>query len=392
MNQLLEYYKKLPDKIKENLSEFLSYKTCYDTIPDISDEMVMEITSLAKDCWLKDEYSQSGLVNYIDYLLDLVTTYEATKEEISNLNVRDIVSAFNDEGEDKENLLMFDTSDLDYCFTTKDSYKYYYNDDGLYIVNEKGRLIQSPNPMEDPNDTIFNLLEKNEITDIPLRTHYDIRCIIKNDILGDYELEERYKNAIDNYKKICKDKFITSRDILNKVNVKDINIDVTELDYTYTDEEKLKKLSRIINKLSVSKIEDYSYVASFDNGVDFYFCNKNNKYIAVDNNFITKEFDDDKYLILKELKPNQKIVYISESERNKIAKSLNDNYENINFRSLKETNAITQFIEYENNRELNSLGAKAMPLQIQVVTANMYNEQISKQLNEYKSNEKDIDM
>lgn len=353
-DELLNVYKELPEKVKNNLDDLLSYRVCYNYDSNISDEMVLLITSIAHSCWLKDEYSQASPDYYANYLLDAVYEYGATKEQLNELDYADIVEAYNNE-RDVLDLLRFNTEDYEYCFTTTDNKKYYSDVDGLYVVDERGIKIQDPHPMADPIDDIFDLLNENKIKDMPLSTHYNIRCIIKNDVLGDKELEERYKNGIENYKKFCKERFIISRDISKAVNL-DTDIDITEDDKIYTDKHKLFRLKSVLKKSNENDMSKYSYVASLDNGTDYFYYD--NKYIAVDKNLITKEFDDKPRFMLDELKGKNKFVFLSPDESKKIADSFSEEYmkDGIGKSWFKDKGhyAITEYFNYEKNKELDS--------------------------------------
>lgn len=357
MNKLLEEYKKMPKNVQDNLNTLDGYHTCYMRNENISDDMVEFITNMAKDCWLADSCGRNEIANYVDYLLDAVYKYGATKEELEALYTADIVEAFNCD-DSAEEILKFDTTDYEYCFSTIDRKSYYSNEDGLYVVNDDDRCIQKPNPMNDPIDEVFSLLNENKIVYMPLSMHYNIRCMIKNDILGDDELEEMYKVGIENYKKYCIDRFITSDDILNKCG-KNTDISLTDIDGKYTQANMMERLSEYYNNIHKDGSR-YSYVASLDNGIDYYY--KKGKYLALDKNNVVKEFDETDNFLFKELNKKYNFIHIEPEERLKMAREIQQEYQYLtsdnitkstywNERALYEINA---FLKHEMTNELNS--------------------------------------
>lgn len=399
MNILLEEYKKMPKNIRDNLHVLDSYHTCYMREEDISDDMVEFITSMAKECWLKDEHSHAGITNYTDYLLDAVYEYGATKEELNALYIADIVEAFNSE-DNAEKLVKFDTTNYEYCFSTIDRKSYYSDGDGLYVVDDNDRCIQKPHQMIEQLDEIFSLLNEDKIIYMPLSMHYNIRCMIKNDILGDEELEERYKVGIENYKKYCIDRFITSEDILNKCGL-DNDISLTDIDGKYTKINMMKRLSKYYNNIHGDGSR-YSYAASLDNGIDYYY--KKGKYLALDKNNIVKEFNETNNFLFKELNKKYNFIHIELEERMKLAKKVEQDYEHLtngnisklmylNEKPLYEINA---FLKHEMTKELDSFSdSQLCDLLMIKSTYDEYQERtskdrISKELNNQKKKTDDV--
>ena len=356
MTKLLEEYKKMPKNIQDNLHILDSYHTCYLRDENMSDDMVEFVTNRAKDCWIADDYCHAGVTNYTDYLLDAIYEYDATKEELDELYTADIVEAFNSD-DSAEELVTFDTTNYEYCFSTIDRLNYYADDDGLYIVNDNDRCIKKPNPMENPLDEIFSLLKENKIVYMPLSMHYNIRCMIKNDILGDEELEERYKLGIENYKKYCVDRFITSEDILYKCG-EDTDISLTDIDGKYTQTNMMERLSKYYNNIHKDGSR-YSYVASLDNGIDYYY--KKGKYLALDKNNVVKEFDETNNFLFKELNKKHKFIHIEPEERLKMAREINQEYKNLTGGNIQSAFLINRplyeintFFNHEMTKELDS--------------------------------------
>lgn len=352
-NELLKNYKELPENIKNNLDDLLVYRACYERDENISDEMVLFINSIAHNCWLDDDYSKASKDYYADYLLNAIYNHGITQEQLQDLNCSDVVRAFNDELDIIE-LFKFDKENYEYWFTTKDNNKYYADDDGFYVVNEDGMEIKSSHPMENVYDEIFDLLKYEKIKEMPLSAHYNIRCIIKNDIIGDEELEVQYKEGIENYKKFCKEKNITSNDILNIVKSNE-NINITKEDELYCDECKLLRLENVLQKTGNKDARNYEYIASFNNKTDYYYNKEDKMYLVIDKNDVTKYFEDDTYFIVKELNASEKlkIVYLKPKEADKIAIELCEtNFEKKMGRDQRLTSSIYRFVDYNKTKEL----------------------------------------
>ncbi len=390
MEQLLKEYKTLPNDVKEHLVDMSCFKTCYDRDENISDDMVVLITSLAKECWLDDEYGKASADYYAEYLLDAVYDYHATKKQIENLESYDIVEKFNNEASAGE-LLKFDISDKEYLCTTTDNNKYYATEDGLYVVNSRDIVIQEPHPMEDDLDIIFSLLNENKISYMPLSTHYHIRCMIKDDIMGNTELEKKYQKGINNYKNYCRERFITSKDIQRVVG-ENKDMDIFEEDNLYSEKNKLFRLKEVRSRLTEKDINKYSYVASLDNGIDYYLCE--DKYVAIDKNFVMKEFKNKDLLLLDELKGIHKFAYLSESESKKIANSITKQYFKNGFNKKWSIPNLENYLQYENNKELNSFKSQFVMSEITREISRINNQKnIQKKVkNDYSLHDKNIEM
>jgi len=366
---LLEEYKKLPDEIKSDLHILDGFNTCYMRDKNISDDMVIFITNIARECWLDDEYSDASVSSYVDFLLDGVYENGVTKEELGELYSKDIVEAYNTDGS-IEDIVQFDTSNLEYCFATVDRLKYYSDSDGLYAVNNSGRCIKMPHPMENPMDEIFNLLAEDKIVYMPLSMHYNIRCMIKNDIMGDEELEEEYKVGIDKYKNECIKKNITSEDILRVVNLNN-DISLTEIDGVYTKKNKMERLSNYYHNIH-DDVNNYTYAASLDNSTDYYY--KNGKYLALDKNNVVKEFDDKDYFLISELKDKHNFVHITDEEIYKITREIkkiyrNDNNDETNKLFNKKIDSLVKFTTYLERKEIRPFKDEVLPVAISMFKA-----------------------
>jgi len=367
MQDLLREYNGLPESIRNNLHILDGFHACYEKDENISDDMATFITSMAYDCWLKDEYSKASVSNYAEYLLEAVYDYGATKEELDEISLRDIVEAFNLE-DSPETLLEFDTSDLEYCFATVDRLRYYSDEDGLYVLNDKGRCLKKPHPSEDTMDEIFSLLAEDKIVYMPFSMHYNIRCMIKNDIMRDEELKEQYKDGIEKYKNICLNKNITSEDILKAVDL-DNDISLTEIDGLYTKANKMERLSKYYHNIHEDG-SNYTYVASFDNGTDYYY--KKGKYLALDKNNVVKEFEDNDNFLISELKEKYKFLHITDDEIDRITNKIENDFEKENrdkqdnIFSRKNISALVTFVDYLESKDISPFKNKIIPSSIKI--------------------------
>ena len=145
------------------------------------------------------------------------------------------------------------------------------------------------------------------------------------------------------------------------------DIDLSEYDNWYSDKSRLYKLNFMQNKLTDKDLSKYSYVATISNGIDYYF--GNNKYIAINNNFMLKEFDNNDLFLLDELKGKYKFEYLSENEAKKIADSITEKYKEGNLDKISKTN-LENYLDYENDKELNSFSDKSVLLKLMLRISN----------------------
>lgn len=322
--KMLEEYKKLSDYAKNKLYDFLVFKACYTYNPNMSDDLALRIFSLAHECWM--EYGSVDIENYAEYILEAIYEFDGTIDELEEIGPRRIVDLY-DEEFSAEELLVFDTDSLKYCFETTDNNKYYDSvEDKYIIVNQKGRKIGESNFMEDGIKIFFDLMSENKIKDISNTMHYNIRSEIKEEF-GDEEYE-LYKNGISRYKEYCEKKHITSRTILDSTGLMG-DIDLFDIDKEYSNTNKLSKLQTILKK---NEIENYVYACSLDNGTDYYFDNVNEtNYIAIDKNGVLKKIDNNSFFLLNELHNEEdNFIYISKSELKRIKYDLQKEHNNYN--------------------------------------------------------------
>lgn len=335
----LEEFKNLTPYVKDNLYYFLAFRICYNYDQNISDDLVLRIVDLSYECWMKDK-NNVDIDCYAYYILEAIYDYGGKIEQIEEKDPEDIVELYTDEKSAKE-LLVYNTKDLEYCFTTINNEKYYSSNDGFFVLNEKGYKIKEPHPMEYAPETFFDLLKENQIKDISIGMHYNIRCIMKEEF-SDEEYEQ-YKDGISSYKEYCENNHITSRVILDSVGSKE-DIDLFDIDKEYSNANKLSKLQDLFKKTKKSGIENYVYVSSLNNGTDYYFDNTNDThYVAIDKNGILKELNNKPYFLLNELhKSEDDFIYISKSELKRIKDNLKEDYEDLfNRGNKKRTNNYT---------------------------------------------------
>lgn len=286
--KMLEEFKNLAPYVKDNLYYFLAFRSCYNYDPNISDELVMRVVDLSYECWMKDN-NNVNIDCYADYILEAIYEYNGKIEQIEEKDPEDIVELYTEERSAKE-LLLYNTEYLEYCFTTIDNEKYYSSDDGFFILNKDGYKIKEPHPIDYAPEIFFNLLKDNQIKDISIRMHYNIRCMMKDQFSDEeYEL---YKDGITNYKEYCEKNYITSRVILESTGL-DEDIDFFDIDKEYSNANKLTKMQNSFKKSKMNGFENYVYVSSLTNGTDYYFDDKNNNnYVAIDKNGILKKIDN----------------------------------------------------------------------------------------------------
>lgn len=327
--KMLEEFKNLTPYVKDNLYYFLAFRSCYNYDPDISDDLVVRVVDLSYECWRKDN-NNVDIDCYADYILEAIYEFDGKIEQIEEKDPEDIVELYTDEKSAKE-LLVCDTEDLEYAFTTTDNEKYYSSDDGFFVLNQEGYKIKEPHPMEDEVETFFDLLKDNKIKDISIEMHYNIRCIMKDQFSDEeYEL---YKDGISKYKEYCEKNYITSRVILESTGL-DEDIDFFGIDKEYSNDNKLTKLQSTFKASKNNGVENYVYVSSLTNGTDYYFDDKNNNnYVAIDKNGILKKLDDKPYFLLNELHNKEDdFIYISKSELKRIKDNLREDYEESSLR------------------------------------------------------------
>lgn len=344
--KVLEEYKQLSHYSKNNLYNFLVFKTCYNYDPYISDDVALRVFSLAEDCC--KEYDSIDMEKYAEYILDAIYQYDGTIDEIEEKGAKRIVDLYDENVSPKE-LLVFDIDNLQYCFTTTNNEKYYTTEDGFIAVNEEGRKIKDPNPMDNDVEIFFDLLSEDKIKEISSNMHYNIRCVLKDDF-GD-EAFDFFGDGMLKYKKYCEKNHVTSRAISDAIGEKK-DIDLFDIDKEYSVVSKLSKLQQTFEKVKMNDVENYVYVSTLTNGTDYYYDDKNgNNYIAIDKNGVYKELKNKPFFLLNELNnETDDFIYISKSELNRIKDNLKDDYENLRFLeknfSMYQTRSLKKYWEY----------------------------------------------
>lgn len=319
--QLIKNYKNLSKYDKNHLYKYIALGFCYDYEKSINDDLASVVANTAYNCWLEDEDTQD-INEYTGYLLDSVYSWGATLEQIKELDVENVVECFTN-GYNAEEILKLDVSDLEYAFTDINNHKYYITDDGFYEVDEKGRKISEPHPMDNPLYDFLGLLKDGKIKDMSYSMHYNIRCEILQSVLLE---DEEYKEAIEKYKKYCEEKLILSKNILKECGFKQNNdIDLFDLDKQGLDEFKLKKLYEVLKANQLNTSNKYYYVASFNNGKDYFIDEKYNDYILIDKDNSVKFFEDEKYFLFSELENKEDdFTYISNKEIERVMVDLEE--------------------------------------------------------------------
>lgn len=319
--ELIKNYKNLSKYDKDHLDKYNALRFCYDYEKSINDDLAILVANTAYECWLEDENAKD-INEYTGYLLDSVYSWGATLEQIKELDIENVVKCFtNDYSADE--ILKLDVSDLEYAFTDINNHKYYITDDGFYEVDEKGRKISEPHPMDNPLYDFLELLKDGKIKDMSYSMHYNIRCeILQSALLED----EEYKEAIEKYKEYCEEKLILSKNILKECEIKQNNdIDLFDLDKQGLDEFKLKKLYEVLKANHINTYNKYYYIASFNNGKDYFIDERYNDYILIDKDNSIIFFEDEKFFLFNELENKEDdFTYISNKEIEKVMVDLEE--------------------------------------------------------------------
>ncbi len=257
---------------------------------------------------------------YVDFIARNVVKYKIPFLELMEMDSEQIVDCAV-KGYSFEDILDYD-SNLEYAFTTKDDKRVYLNDDGFFVKDNNGEIIEKPNGMVDPVYDLFTYyLGEDMIKSMSMRTHANIRSVLKEEIFGDDFLEKEYENGIKNYRKFCKERNILSYDI-NKALFTKNDMDIFEEDKIYSPQKKENFLKGLLHELGENKVNKYKYIASFTNNVDYYRDLSNGKYLAIDANKIMKEFDNNSLFLLKNIGKNEDFIFLEKSEAEKIADEL----------------------------------------------------------------------
>lgn len=91
--KILDNFKKMSEEDIRNLDEYAGYRPIYNCNCEISDEEAMNIMSICKDAWLKDEYYGHSLEDYTDYISYHLKTGDITLEHLNNCTKWDIIES-----------------------------------------------------------------------------------------------------------------------------------------------------------------------------------------------------------------------------------------------------------------------------------------------------------
>jgi len=337
--KVLEEYKNTSDFIKEHLYSFQLFERCYRFDANMTDKDILDISNIIAEVWNKDIYHNVSFEDYSDYILESIYFSHITLEELKKKDFNTIMELYNEKIPLTKDI-KYDISNLDYKFRCKNGDTYYDNEDigKFYVINSKGSLNRIYGRNFYLSEEFFTLLNNDEIDDISMSMHFDIRNDIANRF-DENQLREN-KDGINKYEKYCKENYITTSTILasNKSNG---NIHSFEFDNEFSKENKLKKLSKNISNSFTEDIKDYSYAMSLNNGKDYFYNNKDKFYLVIDEKNVIKKMEDTPFFILNELQ-NKKdnYIYIDDKETEKFLFDLNkhfslddynrDRYETIN--------------------------------------------------------------
>jgi len=82
---------------------------------------------------------------------------------------------------------------------------------------------------------------------------------------------------------------------------------------------KLEKIKNVFEHVGRKDYKKYNYVATLENGKDYYKNNSNSNYLVIDKNDVTKEFESKPFFLINEIK-NEKdeFLYIDKEEMKKV--------------------------------------------------------------------------
>lgn len=154
--------------------------------------------------------------------------------------------------------------------------------------------------------------------------------------------------AKENHEESCKKNNILLQDIQQATKEKSFSM--FDNDVLYSSHEKLSRLSKKLYGVDTPLDVQYSYIASIDNGNDFYFDKIAKKYIVLDKENIVTEYSDNNLFLLKQIKQEDNFINIEFSELKKICKEL----ESVNFKNTDIQNyAFEKLLNYNKNKEKN---------------------------------------
>jgi len=189
-------------------------------------------------------------------------------------------------------------------------------------------------------DELNYMLSGNLIDEISMYGHTIIRDFLAHN--------NGNKSAIYNYEKYCKKNHIFLNDIQQATKEK--SFCMFDIDGLYTSQEKLNRLSKKLYGVHSPIDAQFSYVASIDNGNDFYFDKISKKYIVLNKKNNIEEFVDSSLFLLKKIKLEDNFINIEISELKKICREL----ENVNFKNTNIQNyALEKLLDYNKRKEKN---------------------------------------
>lgn len=91
--KILDNFKKMNEEDIRNLDEYTGYRSIYNWNSEISDEEAMNILSICKDAWLKDEYYGHSLEDYTYFISCHLENGDLSMENLNKCTKWDIIEA-----------------------------------------------------------------------------------------------------------------------------------------------------------------------------------------------------------------------------------------------------------------------------------------------------------
>lgn len=90
---ILNNFKKMSAEDIKNLDEYIGYRSIYNCNCEISDEEAMNIMSICKNAWLKDEYYGHSLEDYTYFISYHLENDDIIMENLNKCTKWDIIEA-----------------------------------------------------------------------------------------------------------------------------------------------------------------------------------------------------------------------------------------------------------------------------------------------------------
>lgn len=313
----------------------------------ITDEDYKEISNICGDNAieiLKAEVKKYHLDNYISFDYDdcKIIAYGDLKLKVNNdIDLTETKNYFEDIKYMKDCKLNY-SNDIEskstYLFTDVNGTEFYENKIDECIIL-KGSKKYNEFTYEEFLEELEYMLDGNLLDNISMKGHAVIRDFLV-----------RHKDntiAMTNYKKSCIKDNILLQDI--QYVAKEKSYVMFDEDTKYSSTNKLNRLSDILYGVNTPLDGPYSYIASLDNGKDFYFDSLKKEYLIVDREDNIMKKSDDIFFLLKNINKDETFVNIDMDELKKLFKD----FEMLNSKSYPENYAIKKLLDYNNKKEKN---------------------------------------